>query len=187
MRATGSFTIKQCNRVADAWSVVCGPRAPVPPLSFHSFHCSTTTPWRCPHHLEVLFGAASFLLSFPFAHPASPRLFTFCARPEDGDSSTYWLLRPFGNSASLIVPDCHNWISRGNDTRRVSDIDKKFFTKWRPSLKVKWSRWKLAPMEAQQHVVVSIEPLDGMVCDTSKLLSAWQRKEKFYRSFIFPT
>ena len=25
LRAAGPFTIKQCNRVADAWSVVCGP------------------------------------------------------------------------------------------------------------------------------------------------------------------
>lgn len=33
LRATGPFTIKQCNRVADAWSVVCGPGVWVPPLS----------------------------------------------------------------------------------------------------------------------------------------------------------
>lgn len=38
MRTTGPFTIKQCNRVADAWSVVCGPGVRIPPLPFHSFH-----------------------------------------------------------------------------------------------------------------------------------------------------
>jgi len=72
MRTTGSFTIKQCNRVADAWSVVCGPRAPVPPLSFHSFHYSTTTPRWCPHHLEVLFGCSfpPFCSLYPFTSPA---------------------------------------------------------------------------------------------------------------------
>lgn len=71
MRTTEPFTIKQCNRVADAWSVVCGPGAPVPPLSFHSFHYGTTTPWRCPLHLGVLFD-----WSFPPFCSLSPLLYS---------------------------------------------------------------------------------------------------------------
>lgn len=144
MRATGSFTIKQCNRVADAWSVVCGPRgagegerAPVPPLSFHSFHYSTTTPRRCPHHLEVLFGCSfpPFCFSFPFAHPAHRDSLRSTL-----DSKMVTHL-PIGYYDPSGIPRRRSFPtviieSPERTTRLASDSDKKFFTK-SLSLKVK--------------------------------------------------
>lgn len=43
LSATVAFTIKQCDRVTDAWNVVCGPGLTVPPLSLlNSFSFFTT-------------------------------------------------------------------------------------------------------------------------------------------------
>jgi len=72
MRTTEPFTIKQCNRVADAWSVVCGPGAPVPPLSLHSFHYHHSVAVSPPLRGSLRPVVSSFLLSFPFAR--SPAL-----------------------------------------------------------------------------------------------------------------
>lgn len=100
MRTTGPFTIKQCNRVADAWSVVCGPGVRIPPLPFHSFHRyhhSTTMSPPLGGSLQLL--SCSFFSCFSSrarrgSLPSSPD-------PEGGDSSTYRLprIREF-----LLVP-----------------------------------------------------------------------------------
>lgn len=72
LRAPGPFTIKQCNRVADAWSVVCGPdfeshllssRVPsfkriVPPLRKPSPLHSIFKDWHC----TLLFSPSFFFM-----------------------------------------------------------------------------------------------------------------------------
>lgn len=137
------------------------PGAPVLPLSFHS--STVVPPLRgCPPPLRgsLRLLVSSFLLSLPLCSPCSPRLFTFYALdPEDGDSSTYWLPRSFGNSASLIVTDCHNchnWISKEDGTLRCTLIKKILH--------------EVALVESK----VAIELIEGnaIIC-TTLILSCW--------------
>lgn len=92
MRTTDSFTIKQCNQVADAWNVVCGPEAPRSHLSLSTL--SSVVPPLRGVSPPLKGSPARFLFSFCFLTPFAlllslflRELFTFY-NPEGGDSST---------------------------------------------------------------------------------------------------
>lgn len=99
----------------------------------------TTTPQWCPFHLR--FSSAARFLPFcsffispppPSMHHASSSL-PSCARFVGGDSSTYWLLRSFGNSALCRsrFPIVISWIYLEDASTIHSRLafNKKFFMK----------------------------------------------------------